>query len=208
MAGMNAPGRTKDEDRNVQCGGRPRGAQAGDAHLVETRVDAEDVFRGRLLHVRRDTVRLPDGGQATREFIVHPGAVMIIARMADGKLLLERQYRYPLHRVFIEFPAGKIDAGEELLAAAARELTEETGYVAARWEHLATMHPVISYSTEVIEIFLADELTQIGARPDHGEFIEIISASLDDAVQWLDRGQITDAKTMLGLLLLARKRAT
>ncbi len=205
---MSTPGRPKGECRSAQREGGPASTQTGDAHLVETGLASEDVFQGRLLHVRRDTVRLPDGGHATREFIVHPGAVMIIARMADGRLLLERQYRYPLQRVFIEFPAGKIDAGEELLAAAARELTEETGYVAARWEHLATMHPVISYSTERIDIYLADELTQIGARPDHGEFIEIISASLDEALQWLDRGQITDAKTMLGLLLLARQRAT
>jgi ADP-ribose pyrophosphatase len=202
---MSAPGHPKGGARRED---RPTGAKPGDAHLVETRLDSEEVFRGRLLHVRRDAVRLPDGGHATREFVVHPGAVMIIARMADGSLLLERQYRYPLQRVFIEFPAGKIDAGEDLLAAATRELTEETGYVAARWEHLATMHPVISYSTEKIEIFMADELTQTGARPDHGEFIEIISASLDEALQWLDRGLITDGKTMLGLLLLARRRAT
>jgi ADP-ribose pyrophosphatase len=208
MAGMSTPGRPKGECRSAQREGGPTSTQTDDAHLVETGLASEDVFQGRLLHVRRDTVRLPDGGHATREFIVHPGAVMIIARMADGRLLLERQYRYPLQCVFIEFPAGKIDPGEQLLAAAARELTEETGYVAARWEHLATMHPVISYSTERIDIFVADELTQIGARPDHGEFIEIISASLDEALQWLDRGQITDAKTMLGLLLLARQRAS
>jgi ADP-ribose pyrophosphatase len=137
---------------------------------------------------------------------VHPGAVMIIGRLADGRFLLERQYRYPLDRVFIEFPAGKVDPGEDPLAAAVRELNEETGYVAARWEHLATMHPVISYSTEQIDIFVADELTQVGAQLDHGEFIETISVSLDEALQRLDRGEITDAKTMLGLLLLARHR--
>ena len=136
---------------------------------------------------------------------VHPGAVMIIPRLPDGKLLLERQYRYPLDRVFIEFPAGKVDPGEDRLAAAKRELTEETGYVAARWSCLATMHPVISYSTEQIDIYLADELTQVGVDLDHGEFIETISASLDEALGWLDRGEITDSKTMIGLLLLARR---
>lgn len=179
-----------------------------DEHLVETRLDSQEVFQGRLLHVRRDTVRLPDGTEATREYIVHPGAVMIIPRLANGSLLLERQYRYPLDRVFIEFPAGKVDAGENRLAAAKRELAEETGYVAARWEHLAAMHPVISYSTEQIDIFVAYELTLVGARLDHGEFIETFSASLDEALHWLDRGEITDAKTMLGLLLLARHRAS
>jgi ADP-ribose pyrophosphatase len=175
-----------------------------DAHLVETCLSSEDVFQGKLLHVKRDTVRLPDGGQATREYIVHPGAVMIIPWLPDGKLLLERQYRYPLARVFVEFPAGKIDVGEDALATARRELTEETGYSAARWAHVATLHPLITYSTERIEIYAADGLTFVGARLDAGEFVETFSASLDEALAWLDRGEITDVKTMLGLLLLAR----
>jgi ADP-ribose pyrophosphatase len=180
---------------------------ADNGHLNETRVESEDVFRGRLLHIKRDTVRMPDGAKATREFVVHPGAAMIVPRLPDGKLLFERQYRYPLSRVFIEFPAGKVDPGEDSLTAAMRELTEETGYIAARWSQLATMHPVISYSTEQIDIFVADELTHIGTRLDAGEFIETFSASLDDALGWLDRGDITDAKTMLGLLLMARQAA-
>jgi len=176
-----------------------------DAHLIETQLASEDVFNGKLLHVKRDVVRLPDGGQATREYIVHPGAVMIIARLSDGKLLLERQYRYPLARVFIEFPAGKIDSGEDPLATARRELAEETGYAAARWAYMATLHPLVSYSTERIEIYVADELTHVGARLDAGDFVETFSASLDEALAWLDRGEITDVKTMLGLLLLARR---
>lgn len=176
-----------------------------DAHLIETGVFSEDVFRGKLLHVKRDTVRLPDGTQATREYIAHPGAVMIVPRFPDGKLLLERQFRYPLKRVFIEFPAGKVDEGEEPLATAARELMEETGYSARRWTYLATLHPLITYSTERIEVYLADELEHVGAKLDAGEFIEILTATLDDALTWLERGEITDVKTMLGLLLLARK---
>ena len=178
-----------------------------DGHLIETRVESEDVFRGKLLHIKRDTVRMPDGANATREFVVHPGAAMIIPRLAGGKLLVERQYRYPLARVFIEFPAGKVDPGEDPLSTAKRELIEETGYVAARWSHLATMHPVISYSTEQIDIFVADDLTQVGTQLDHGEFIETFSISLDDALVLLDRGEITDSKTMIGLLLMARQIA-
>jgi ADP-ribose pyrophosphatase len=174
-------------------------------HLIETRMVSEDVFDGKLLHIKRDTVRMPDGAQATREFVVHPGAAMIIPKLPDGKLLLERQYRYPLSRVFIEFPAGKVDPGEDPLTTAVRELTEETGYVAARWSHLATMHPVISYSTEQIDIFVADELTHVGTRLDDGEFIETFGATLDEALAWLDRGDITDSKTMIGLMLLARQ---
>jgi ADP-ribose pyrophosphatase len=174
------------------------------SHLRETGLDSEDVFRGRLLHVKRDTVRLPDGSEATREYIVHPGAVMIIPRLPDGALLFERQFRYPHQRVFIEFPAGKIDSGEDPLATAKRELVEETGYTAARWAYVATMHPLITYSTEYIAIYAADELTYVGARLDAGEFVETFTATLNDALGWLDRGEVTDAKTMLGLLLLAR----
>ena len=177
-----------------------------DAHLVETKIASEDIFKGKLLHVKRDTVRLPDDATATREYIVHPGAVMIVPRLPDGKLLFERQYRYPLDRIFIEFPAGKIDEDETPEATARRELLEETGYEAAHWSYLATLHPLITYSTERIDIYLADELTHVGAQLDHGEFVETFSATLDQALAWLDRGEITDVKTMLGLLLLARSK--
>jgi ADP-ribose pyrophosphatase len=176
-----------------------------DTHLIETQISSEDVFRGKLLHVKCDTVRLPDGTLATREYIDHPGAVMIVPRLPGGKLLLERQFRYPLKRVFIEFPAGKIDGDEEPLATGARELLEETGYTAKRWTYLATLHPLITYSTERIEVFLADDLEYVGAKLDAGEFVEVLTASLEEALAWLDRGSITDVKTMLGLLLLARK---
>ncbi len=180
---------------------------SGDTHLVETRIASEDVFDGKLLHVKRDTVRLPDGKTATREYIAHPGAVMIIPRLPDGKLLMERQFRYPLARVFIEFPAGKIDPGEDPATTAARELLEETGYTAERWSHIGTLHPLITYSTERIEIYTADALTFIGAKLDAGEFIEILSATLEEALTWIDRGELTDVKTMLGLLLLSRRAA-
>jgi ADP-ribose pyrophosphatase len=183
------------------------GKQSGDAHLVETRIASEDVFEGKLLHVRRDTVRLPDGETATREYIDHPGAVMIIPRLPDGKLLLERQFRYPLARIFIEFPAGKIDPGEDPATTAARELLEETGYTAERWSHIGTLHPLITYSTERIEIYTADALTFVGAKLDAGEFVEIITATLEEALTWIDRGELTDVKTMLGVLLLARREA-
>jgi len=181
--------------------------RGGDAHLVETRIASEDVFDGKLLHVKRDTVRLPDGKTATREYIAHPGAVMIIPRLPDGKLLMERQFRYPLARVFIEFPAGKIDPGEDPAKTAGRELLEETGYTAERWSHIGTLHPLITYSTERIEIYTADALTFVGAKLDAGEFIEIISATLEEALAWIDRGELTDVKTMLGLLLLSRRAA-
>ena len=177
-----------------------------DAHLIETRVTSEAVFDGKLLHVRRDTVRLPDGSMATREHVVHPGAVLIVPVLPDGRLVVERQFRYPLDRVFIEFPAGKIDPGEAELATAQRELIEEAGYTAAVWTELATIHTLISYTNEKIVIFLAEGLTHIGAKLDAGEFLDIVTFELDEMLAALDRGEITDAKTVAALLLYVRQR--
>jgi len=176
-----------------------------DAHLVETRVDSERVYQGRLLDVRRDTVRLPDGSLATREYIVHPGAVLVLPVLPDGRLVVERQYRYPLQRVFVEFPAGKLDPGESPLATAKRELQEEAGYTAERWTHLGVIHPLLSYSTEEIEIYLAEGLAHVGARLDDGEFLEVGVMSVDEMLAGIDRGEITDAKTVTALLLYARR---
>src|ERR1700682_2916365 len=132
---------------------------------------------------------------------------MLFPRLPDERLLRERQFRYPLARIFIEFPAGKIDPGEDPAATAARELLEETGYVAERWSNIGTLHPLITYSTERIEIYTADALTFVGAKLDAGEFVEIITATLEEALAWIARGELTDVKTMLGLLLIARREA-
>lgn len=176
------------------------------AHLVELKVDSEAVFDGQLLHVRRDTVRLPDGALATREYIVHPGAVLVVPVLPDGRLVVERQYRYPLGRVMIEFPAGKLDMGEEPLETARRELREETGYLAASWRRFGRVHSIVSYSTETIEFFVADDLTHVGAQLDSGEFLEILLVSVDEMLAAVDREEITDAKTVAALLLYLRHR--
>jgi ADP-ribose pyrophosphatase len=178
-----------------------------DAHLAETRIDGEPLFDGNFLHARRDRVRLPDGSITTREYIVHPGAVCMIPVLDDGRYVVERQYRYPLQRVFIEFPAGKIDAGEEPLATGKRELLEEAGYKAARWTRLGEIHPVISYSTERIEYWLAEQLTYVGSQLDAGEFLQIITLSHGEMLAALDRGEITDGKTVAALMFLERRRA-
>jgi len=178
-----------------------------DAHLlVETRVDGEVVFKGKLLDVRRDTVRLPDGELGTREYIVHPGAVLIVPVQDDGRLVVERQFRYPLNRVMLEFPAGKLDAGESALETAKRELIEEAGFTARTWTPLGTVHTVVSYSTEAIEFFVAEGLAHVGAKLDHGEFLEVIDMSVDEMLAALDAGDITDVKTVAALLLYARRR--
>lgn len=172
-----------------------------DAHLREEQLTSETIWQGKLLDVRRDSVRLPDGSAGVREYIVHPGAVVIIPVEDDGHLLFERQFRYGPRQVFLELPAGKIDHGEPIQKTAARELAEECGCEASRWDYLGVMHPCIGYSDERIEIFLARGLKRKpnGAQLDHGEFLELTSLSLDEAVLAIREGRITDAKTITAL---------
>lgn len=176
------------------------GSQHTPPDFTESRISSEALFDGVILHVRRDTVRLPDGGEAVREYIRHSGAVMIIAQPDPDHIILERQFRYPLARHFIELPAGKIDIGEDPLATAQRELREECGYAAAHWCRLATLHPCIGYSDERVELFLAQELTPVGSALDEGEFLEVLTVSLDAALAWVRDGTITEAKAVIGLL--------
>jgi ADP-ribose pyrophosphatase len=173
-----------------------------DAHLIEHTLDHVEVLKGHFLHAFRDQVRLPNGDTATREYVIHPGAVMIIALLDDGRLVMERQYRYPVKQVMIEFPAGKLDAGEDRLACAQRELLEETGYRAKEWAHAGVLHPVISYSTEFIDIWFARGLRLGERRLDEGEFLDVFTASLDELLAWSREGKLTDAKTLTGLLWL------
>ena len=170
-----------------------------DEDLIEVELTSEEVFNGVLLHVRRDEVRMPDGRTAIREWVDHPGAAVVIAVLDNGKLLFERQFRYPLGRVFLELPAGKIDSGEHALDTAKRELREETGYKARNWRHISTMHPCIGYSNERIEIFLAHGLSFVGHGRDDEEFLEIMELSMADALLAVRDGEISDAKTITAL---------
>jgi ADP-ribose pyrophosphatase len=178
-----------------------------DAALEETLVEANVAWRGRFLDVRRDRVRLPDGSEAEREYIVHPGAVMVVPIVDDHHVVMERQYRYPMRRVMLEFPAGKLDANESPFVCGRRELREETGYRAAEWARAGITHNAIAYSTEGIEIWFARGLEAGVASLDAGEFLQVCTVADADLEAGVRSGSITDAKTLAGLLILQHWRA-
>lgn len=173
---------------------------SSDEHLIEDLLVREDCFQGRFLQVRRDTVRLPNGQPASREYVVHPGAVVVVPWLdgPDGQphIVLERQYRHPVGQVMVELPAGKLDPGEDPLHCGQRELLEETGYQARQWACAGQMHLAIAYSTEVIHIYFARDLRAGERRLDDGEFLDVLSASPETLLDWCREGRVTDAKTL------------
>lgn len=177
-----------------------------DEQLTEHRLASQEILKGGFLHAFRDQVRLPDGRQTSREYIVHPGAVMIVPLLERGdgtvELVMERQYRYPVGLVITEFPAGKLDAGESPLHCARRELLEETGYTAREWARAGVLHPVVAYSTEFIEVWFARGLTAGARQLDEGEFLEVFNATPEQLYAWCRDGHVTDAKTLIGALWL------
>ncbi|PUE07340.1 NUDIX domain-containing protein [Limnohabitans sp. WS1] len=176
-----------------------------DDHLIEHTVQQQELLRGHFLHVVRDSVRLPNQRLATREYVVHPGAVMVIPMLetSEGlRLVMERQFRYPVGQVMVEFPAGKLDAGEDPFVCAQRELLEETGYSAAQWARAGVLHPVIAYSTEVIEIWFAKDLSLGERQLDQDEFLDVFTATPDELMSACQQGLVTDGKTLTGLLWL------
>jgi len=172
-----------------------------DEHLTEQTTHREELLKGNFLHVVRDTVRLPDGGSATREYVLHPGAVAVVPLFDDRSVLLERQFRYPHRREFIEVPAGKLEPNEPHLDTAKRELLEETGYTATEWTRLGVIHTSIAYTNEAIELFLARKLKkERAAQLDAGEFVETLIVAFDEAIAMVRDGRITDSKTVAALL--------
>ncbi len=173
-----------------------------EAHLKEEGIASESLFEGNFLHAKRDTVRLPDGHTATREYVIHPGAVVVVPLLDDGRLVLERQYRYAVGLVMTEFPAGKLDAGESPLVCGQRELLEETGYTAREWAYAGLMHLAVGYSTEIIHIFFARGLTLGDRQLDHGEFVDVFTATPQELFDGCRDGRVTDAKTHSCMLWL------
>ena len=178
-----------------------------EAHLRETCVEAGVAWRGAFLDVRSDRVRLPDGRIVAREYIVHPGAVVVVGLLDNGRLVVERQWRYPVGRAMLEFPAGKLEPGEPVLGCAVRELIEETGYRAREWARAGILHNAIAYSTEGIEIWFARGLTSGARQLDDGEFLDVFDASLDELEALAQRGELTDAKTLVAMLWLRQWQA-
>ncbi|MCH7852476.1 MAG: NUDIX hydrolase [Candidatus Marinimicrobia bacterium] len=175
--------------------------------LLEKRLSGANVFRGVLLDVWRDEVALPDGTSSIREYIRHPGAALIVPIMDDGRLIFVRQFRYALGRVMVELPAGKLDPGEEPAVAAARELAEEIGYHPGQLTRLGLIHPCIGYSDEQIEVYLATELEPAAGASEHDEFLEPFELGLEEALEWVREGKITDVKTIIALYWTERHRA-
>ena len=172
--------------------------------LKETQIDTALVYEGNFIKVSKDNARMPDGSVSSREYIRHPGAVTVLALLDNGKLIMERQFRYAPQQEFIELPAGKIDYNEDILVTAQRKLLEETGYVAREWTHVTTAWPCIGYSDERIEYFLARGLTHQGSQLDDGEFLEIFELSVAEAIDRVRLGKINDSKTIVGLFWMEK----
>ncbi len=167
--------------------------------LTEHLISSETIASGGMLTVKRDQVRLPNGHTSQREYVTHPGAVVVVPILTNGNVILERQFRYPVHQVFIELPAGKIDIGEEILITGQRELLEETGFSAAEWVKLGHQHPCIGYSNEIIHMYLARGLSAGEHQRDADESLEVFDLPFEDCMNMIQRGEITDGKTIVAL---------
>jgi ADP-ribose pyrophosphatase len=177
-------------------------SESAKKNLQETRLDSRVVYQGDFLKLRKDTARLPDGSTGSREYVVHPGAAAMIPLFDDGRILLERQFRYPLQREFYEIPAGKIDAGETSFQTARRELLEETGYQAKRWAFMTRIHPAIGFTDELIDIYLCKDLQHTSQQLDAGEFVELEVVTLGWMMDQLKAGQLSDVKTQIAAMWL------
>ena len=180
-------------------------SEAENSRLREVRTGSEEIFNGVILHVQRDTVRLPNGSETIREVIRHIGAVCVIPVLENGDVVMERQYRYPLDRVILEIPAGKLDAtDEDRFSAIQRELREETGYTADEWTVLGDFHPAPAYSDEFITMYMARGLRKGDRHLDEDEFLDVYTVPLKDLVEDVMAGRISDAKTQVCILKAAR----
>ncbi len=174
--------------------------------LTEEKLSSEQVFNGQLLKVYSDEIKLPDGKRGGREYIKHVGAVCVVALTDDNKVIVERQFRYPMQEIILEIPAGKLDSkDEDPLLAAKRELKEETGAVAERMTYLGKFYPTPAYSDEVIHMYLAEGLSFEEQSLDDDEFLTVELMPIDDLVNAILEGKIHDGKTQAAVLTVCRK---
>lgn len=173
---------------------------------VETKISGEKIYDGVILHIRKDKVLLPNGKEGVREYTEHMGAAAVIAFDDEGRLLMVKQFRYPLGEELLEIPAGKIDAGETPEQCAARELTEETGFKAGKLTYLGAMYPAAAYTTEAVHIYYGEQLTKSGQHLDEDEFLTVEHIEFDKALQMVMSGEIKDSKTQIAILKLSRLR--
>jgi ADP-ribose pyrophosphatase len=171
-----------------------------DKDLIEEAISSEEIFKGKIVHLFRDTVRLPNGKEATREVMRHVGAAAVVPLTDEGNVILVRQYRYPFAQVMLEIPAGKLDAGEDPLACAKRELREETGYDAQEFVSLGAYYPSVAVMDEVIHLFLARDFTKGDTNLDADEFLHVEQRPLAEVVSQVMRGEIPDGKTQTAIL--------
>ena len=168
--------------------------------LKEDKISSTQIFSGKLIDLYLDNVRLPNGKKSTREWIDHPGAVCLIPILDNGNILLIRQFRYGPREEFIEIPAGKIDKNEDPLKCGLRELEEETGYKSNKLTFLTNIHPAIGFSNEKMWMYLAEELELSKKKLDEDEFLELLPVPLNQAIEWVFSGKITDVKTIIGIM--------
>jgi ADP-ribose pyrophosphatase len=173
--------------------------------LDEKTLSSEPVYLGKLVKLFVETVELPDGNRSMREIVKHPGAVAMVPLLASGEVVLVRQFRGAADRVLLEIPAGTLEAGEEPLAAAGRELQEEAGYRPGKLERLGGEYTAPGYTSEFIHLFLATDLVPSRLVQDADEFLEVVTLPLDEALRQVENGEIQDGKTIIGLLLVARR---
>ena len=177
-----------------------------DENLIEKKISSEDIFDGVLLHVKRDMVELPNGHKSTREWIKHPGASAVVPILPNGNIILVKQFRYPVNKVTIEIPAGKLDSeGEDPLICAERELSEETGFTAGKIRKLTSIATTVGFSNEWIHLYVAEDLKPGKQHTDEDEFINCLKVPIKDALQMIDEGKIFDAKSVIAILLVAKE---
>jgi len=171
-----------------------------DKDLIEEAVSSQEIYKGKIVHLFCDTVRLPNGKEATREVIHHVGAAAVVPLTDEGNVILVRQYRYPFAQVMLEIPAGKLDAGEDPLECAKRELVEETGYDAKEFVYLGAFYPSVAMLDEVIHLYLARNMILRETKPDEDEFLHVEQRPLQQVVEAVMRGEISDGKTQTAIL--------